>query len=407
MTADPAPTAPDRSPQALAGAVLLRVDALTDRLVAEIIDRNPGYRAVNVVPDDDLWHSCHDNITRVLQLVADGDAGREDDGEGYYDAARATGHRRAEQGLPLDDVLRSFRLGGRLIWEALIDEAGRAPQEPAGLLELGSRVWEVVDHTSAQVAAAYHATERRLVREDEQRKVALWEGLLDGRAKDPAFGYEAARILGLPEEGAYAVVVADVRADVAETTRLLADELASRRLESAWHGRTDVLVGLVVLGAADPAAVAAALRGTARFPVGVSLAVRGLARAGTGYRQATLALRTLPAGGADVAALEERMTEALLVDSPALARRLVDLWLGPLLALPAAEGRLLLDTLEQWVATAGSPVRTAELVHCHRNTVLNRIRRVEALTAQDLSTGPLPLELALALRAHRLAPPVE
>jgi len=31
----------------------------------------------------------------------------------YFDAARETGRRRAEQRLPLDDVLRSFRRGGR------------------------------------------------------------------------------------------------------------------------------------------------------------------------------------------------------------------------------------------------------------------------------------------------------
>jgi hypothetical protein len=32
---------------------------------------------------------------------------------------------------------------------------------------VATRVWEVVDATSAQVAVAYHATERQLVRFDE------------------------------------------------------------------------------------------------------------------------------------------------------------------------------------------------------------------------------------------------
>ena len=401
MTTDPARTAPDRSPQALAGAVLLRVDELTDGLVREIHEHNPGYRAVRVVPDEDLWRSCHDNITRVLQLVADGEADG-DGAEGYYDAARATGDRRAAQGLPLDDVLRSFRLGGRLIWEALIEEAAHAAHEPAGLLELGSRVWQVVDHTSAQVAAAYHATERRLVREDEQRKVALWEGLLTGLAKDPAFTFEAARILELPEDGEYVVVVADLPAGAADVTHGLADVLAERRLPCAWYRRGDVLVGLVSLDGRDAAEVPEALRGRAGLAAGVSLPVPGLARTETGFRQATLALRTVPAGSAAVVTLEERIPEALLVDSPALARRLVELWLGPLLALPDGESRLLLATLQHWVACAGSPVRTAEAAHCHRNTVLNRIHRIELLTGRDLSSTPLPVDLALALRAHRL-----
>jgi len=401
MTADPASTAPATGPRDLAGAVLSRVDELTDRLVRTILERNPGYKTVNVVPQDDLWRSCHDNITRVLQLVVTGGGDHAtDDTDAYYDAARATGRRRAEQGLPLDDVLRSFRLGGRLIWDALIDEARGSGE--GGLLELGSLVWEVVDRTSAQVAAAYHEAERHLVREDEQRKVALWEGLLTGRAKDPAFAYEAGRIVGLPEDGPYVVAAADLRADVTEVARDLTSRLAANGVESAWHARADVVVGLLALGAAPAPTAIAVLRDACPFRVGLSLVVSGLAQAETGYRQATLALRTLASDACGVVPLEERMPEALLVDAPTLARRLVDLWLGPVLALPTAERQPLLETLEHWVATGGSTARTAEAAHCHRNTVINRVRRVEAVTGRDLASAPPPLELALALRAVRL-----
>ncbi len=108
---------------ALAAAVLRRAPELADQLVETIGEHNPGYRAVNAVPASDLWRSCHDNITRVLQLLlADGTV-RGGGPEDYYDAARATGHQRAVQRMPLDDVLRSFRLGGRLVWQALIAEA--------------------------------------------------------------------------------------------------------------------------------------------------------------------------------------------------------------------------------------------------------------------------------------------
>jgi hypothetical protein len=52
----------------------------------------------------------------------------------YFDAARETGRRRAEQRMPLDDVLRSFRLGGRLVWEALPLEPS-TPQSPTDGLD--------------------------------------------------------------------------------------------------------------------------------------------------------------------------------------------------------------------------------------------------------------------------------
>src|SRR5689334_14058049 len=104
---------------ALSREVLTRVDELADHLVATIQHDNPGYRGTRVVPVEDLRRSCHDNLVRILQLVG----GRGSASGSEYDAARATGRRRAEQGLPVDDVLRSFRMGGRLVWEALVHEA--------------------------------------------------------------------------------------------------------------------------------------------------------------------------------------------------------------------------------------------------------------------------------------------
>lgn len=390
--------------ESLAASALLRVPALTDALVRTIYEQNPGYRVVNVVPEDDLWRSCHDNITRVLQLIAGaGRSGRTLEDDVYYDAARATGQRRAEQRMPLDDVLRSFRLGGRLVWQALIDQAREQGMvDTDGLLDVGTRVWEVVDATSAQVAAAYHATERQAVRADEQRKAALWEGLLRGRGKDPSFAYEAARIVGLPVDGPYAVVAADDDARADGVSVLLGERLAARGIDSAWQVRDNTLVGLLALSEPVLGGALRVLRDVLNAPAGVSLVVHGLGEADVAYRQATLARRSTPPGRVEVVALEERLPEALLLGSPELAERLVRLWLGPLLDLPDAERRLLLDTLDTWVSTAGSTTRTAEAVHCHRNTVINRMRRIQAITGRNLAADSVPVELLLALRAARL-----
>lgn len=380
----------------LTGHRRARVEVITDRLVATIEASNPGYRATRLVPREDLWRSCHDNIERVLELLADAVAGREPTDpatrDAAYDAARATGRRRAEQGLPLDDVLRSFRMGGRLIWDDLVEQA-RATLDSEELREVGSRVWEVVDETSAQVAAAYHATERAAVRADEQLRAELWEGLLGGRAKEPAFAHEAARILDVPVDGDYLVALGD-GVDPARMEQALAPGA------SVWVRRTGGAVGLVPLGGGASRAFAA-LRSVADRPIGVSVVVSGLSGVDTGLRQASLALRTLD-GRAGVAAFDDRLPEALLLTSPEVAGRLVAVWLGPLLALPPAELEPLLDTLEAWVATGGSTVHTAARVHCHRNTVLNRLRRIGSLTGRDLVDGMPPVELALALRALRI-----
>jgi hypothetical protein len=394
--------------ESLATSVLSRVPALTDVMVATIQEQNPGYRRVNVVGRDDLWKSCHDNVTRVLELIS-GTAGEdvpESARERYYDAARTTGQRRAEQRMPLDDVLRSFRLGGRLVWEALIDQAREdGSVDTDALLDVATRVWEVVDAISAQVAFAYHAAERQLVRADERRRAMLWEGLLQGRAKDLAFAHEAGRIVGVPVDGPYAVVAIDLREESEGSAALLGERLSTQGVQSAWQVRANTLVGLLALNTPELGETLAALRESATTTAGVSLVVDGLAAIDVAYRQALLARRTIVPGRVEVAALEARLPEALLLGSPEIAERLVLQWLGPLLRVPVAERRLLLDTLEAWVATTGSATRTAELVHCHRNTVINRMHRIHEVTGHDFTAVAPHLELSLALRASWLLAP--
>ncbi|HWO66104.1 MAG TPA: PucR family transcriptional regulator, partial [Umezawaea sp.] len=262
-----------RTATSLVADVLSRVPELSDALVRVIAEQNPGYRRVNVVPRHDLWRSCHDNLTRVLQLVSRAAGGGGDvPADEVYDAARATGAQRAGQRMPLDDVLRSFRLGGRLVWEALIAEARTDERtDPDELLDLASWVWAVVDETSAQVAVAYHATERELVRVDEQRRATLWEGLLHGRAKDPAFAHEVARSIGVPVDGPYAVVVVDGEPVAFE------GRLADAGLTSVWQVRANTLVGLVAVGEGGLDVALGVLRDRPGVVAGLSMAVRGLA----------------------------------------------------------------------------------------------------------------------------------
>jgi hypothetical protein len=396
-----------RTPTAelLAARVLERVPALADALVATIEEQNPGYRMMAVVPRDELRRSCHDNLARVLQMIAQpGPDGGPAGSREHYDAAWATGRRRAEQGMPLDDVLRSFRLGGRLVWEALIDQA-HADQlaDTEGLLDVATRVWEVVDATSAQVAAAYHFAESDLLRTDAHRMAMLWEGLLNGRAKATTFAYEVSRILGVPVEGPYAVVVADhgqANADPA----LLRQRLAAQEIVSVWQARSDALVGMLALRQPTLDGVLDPVRETLETRAGVSLVVRGLAEVDAAYRQAMLARRTIVGDKAEAAALEERLPDALLLSSPELAQHLVRRWLGALLEIAPAERRLLLGTLQIWVATGGSVKHTADAAFCHRNTVINRLQRMQAITGHDFADPGCLVELKLALRAAALMP---
>lgn len=373
---------------------------LTERLVATIEDDHLAYRRAGVVSRVDLAHSCRTNVAAILDLIVAalaGDGPRPDKAdESAFWPARTTGSLRAEQGQPLDDVLRSFRLGGRLIWDDLL-ETGAERLDGRGLREVGSLLWEAVDATSARVASAYHHRDRSRVRSDEERRATLWEGVLRGRARDPGFASEAAEALDLPPGGELVVAVA-------EPVEPRTAERAVAPHASAFLSRGDVTVGLVALREDVPDAAHRALAtlagGKDKRTVAVSSVVLGLGGADEGYRQARLALRSAPASGGLVR-YEDVLPEALLLSVPDVSERLRRRWVAPLVEL-GEEGRMLLATLEAWVAAGGSASRAAPLVPCHRNTVLNRLRRVTQVTGLALDDDAPPLDLDLALRARRL-----
>lgn len=368
-----------------------RLGAITDVLVEAIVLDNADYRDMPVVPLEDLRRSCHDNVLRVLQLLDRAVAGESVEGGELYDAAEETGHRRAVQGLPLDSVLRSFRIGGRLIWEDLVAAADEGGVDPTDLRRIGTQLWEVVDRTSSHVARSYHRTEHDLVRADEQRSAALWEELLRGRAQEPAFAATVAQTLGLPLEGPYlAVTLSGAAQDLSAPLRRVG-------VVPAFHRRTDSVVGVLATGTATLRTVIDVLA-AAGARVGVSARVPTLATIDEAFRQAAVALRSVPLGSAEVASYDDRLVAGLLLGSPEVADRLVARWLGPVLALPAGESRVLLQTLEAWVSAGGAMTRTAALAHCHRNTALNRINRIAGLLGVPLVEGAVPIEVQLALR---------
>ncbi|MCW2680936.1 MAG: regulatory protein, partial [Frankiales bacterium] len=116
------------------------------------------------------------------------------------------------------------------------------------------------------------------------------------------------------------------------------------------------------------------------------------------------ALRALPPGEPAVAELDSRLAGALLVTAPDLASRLVQRALGGVLVLEPEERRVLLDTLRAWLDTGGSAGQTAGRLYCHRNTVLNRLRRLEGLTGRSLERVDHLVEWSLALLALDVLP---
>jgi hypothetical protein len=375
--------------------VILRLDELTDELVREILRENAGYVEMDLVPLDELRRSCRDNLARVLELLG----GMVPAGADPVDAAVLTGTRRAERRAPLEAVLRSFRIGGRVVWRALAEvakEDGAIGWDE--MVDVAAAVWTVVDEVSSAVAGAYRRTELRLRRLDEHRRLTLCADLLRGRGRDPVFAAEAAAELDLPVDADYLVLATDLMQDT-----MAEDVLAVNGIRSIWQPHARHTIGMVALDRRldrqDPNRVLDLLRAAIRDRAGMSPRVHGLGAVATAHELAVLALRTLPAGTAATARLDDRLPAALLVRSPDLVDRLVDVVLGPLLRLPDGERQQLLATLSAWLRANRSPAAAAERLYCHRNTVINRMAKVESLLGRSLEDFDNALTVSCALLA--------
>ncbi|MFE9789473.1 PucR family transcriptional regulator [Nocardia salmonicida] len=361
-------TGPSSGTRQLAVECRAEVPALTRRLMSAIFTDIPEWTDYSPVSRDDLRDGCHSYLARVLDLLA-GDVVAAD----RDDVATSIGRNRAAQGVPLEVMLRTFRLGGQVVWQALLDQASELPS--VEIREIGDATWSAIDSMSSALVTSYRSTELEQVRRDERHRHGLIEDLLAGSARDATFAARAARELNLPTHGGYLVVAVrgERRPNVEMGTEMA---LAAFGIRSVWHDRVGTVVGLVSMEQRESSVVLDQVRKRIRGQAAASPVVAGLTHIGTAHALATLALETLSTGARGLVSLEDRYPEALLWRSPDLTEMMTARTLGPLLELPAKEREILLSTLAIWLAENCSAAHAAPRLHCHRNTVIRAPNRI-------------------------------
>ncbi|MFI8519628.1 PucR family transcriptional regulator [Streptomyces sp. NPDC085481] len=374
--------------------LLEAVPDLVDEHLRELHAYDPAYG--RILPYDQHWHEAHTAMRIGIEMIsAPRDTPRRD-----LEHAEEMGRRRAEQGMPLELVVHAYRHAGHLVWDALIEGAQTRTSHLAALMQSATMVWSAVDAQADTASEAYRATEHELRRRTDEQLQALLDALLQGQ-RAPEVVARAAAALDLPEQGRYAVVV--LRHDRREPPEPFHRQVQGTGVRFLWRMRADCEVGVVAL-AADTGldALSDLLDGRCPGPGGISPVVTGLAELGRARRLAELALRTCPPGTRQIVRLDRRIAGALVVSQPEMAGLLVSDVLGGLLGLDPADRAVLLETLDAWLDCEGSAGRAAARLYCHRNTVFNRLRRLEQLTSRSLSRPRDLTEMTLALDAFRL-----
>jgi hypothetical protein len=333
------------------------------------------------------------NLDLFFRTVLDGYELTPADFEPFRESAR----NRATEGMPLEDLLHAYRLGGRLGWQYLADAA--LPEEQPALLTAATLVMEYIDQVSAVVAQTYMEERQHLVSEEERGLRNLLDAVA-GEAPLDAPLREIAERIGFQLAATYLPFSQTAQGATARDHSRLAARLRSEGVLALTEG--DRVTGVAPPGtdiplARHPRALIARGEPTPPRELGEALEdMRLLLDLGCRLgRTGELTLDALP-------------IELLLARSPRVADSLRRRVLGPLEDYPgkrSSDRRSpdLLQTLEVFLATGLDRRVAAERLHVHPNTLNYRLGRIEELTGLDL-TAPEDLMLtALALRRAAIA----
>ncbi|MBC2639120.1 MULTISPECIES: CdaR family transcriptional regulator [unclassified Rhodococcus (in: high G+C Gram-positive bacteria)] len=381
------------SPTDLLGSMLESVEQLSEELVARILSVEHGYVEATLLTPEQLYAACVDNLKAMLGNLSGSAPIR-------LEAARAAGQLKAEQGVPLAALLHAFRLGGRLIWDELMNRSeGRATN---ALLEMAAQVWALVDVYSDSAAEAYRETADLRAREDAESRGRLIRTLFGDHAANPAGAADALRTFRIPENSTFVVVSVEAAA-APSAADIVQSDLRGVGVDSVWDSEVDGRIGLLWAAGAELLESALDVLGrTGQGRIGVSSAFGRPGGTSHAVEQARFARRCAGHGGGPITRYESVPVSLLLVSVPDAGKLASSQILGPVLALPAEEQDSLLATLDAWFSCRGSTTAAATQLHYHRNTVLYRLRRIHTLTGRDFSDPIDAAELYVGLRAHQL-----
>lgn len=392
---------------AVAPALEARLPALCALIVARVEGSLPAYLAVRTEEPGAFEESVRHNIECLLAILTR--AGPSD-----LVAPRSTGRNRATQGVPVVDMLRGYHMESALLWEAIAEEINRSGRcSISELADAGTALWWGSDMLVAAATESYRDTAAELLEQRERQHTALVEALISGGGT-PGVLREIASKLGMPYDGPFVAVVADVSEIGSEALPGVTRRLREEGVNSVWRllpkqqigivslhsdasRELDIIVG--VLSALNTSAligispVYAALDSTPRAVYLAKLALGSIATEAVGDCSTVRQFATTPLATLIAAAPEAAISVARVV-------------LGPLLLLPRDEQDTLFETLEMWLASHGSAAQSARRLFCHPNTVRYRLRRIAEQTGRSVEHPSDAAELSAALLALRLLPEI-
>jgi hypothetical protein len=403
-------TPPEPLVRPIVKSFLVRLDEVVERGAHAIAGRVPSYPRLGEEFMEDVRAAVRENVAILAEVLSQG---REITPE-ELDHIERVGARRAEDGIPLEDVLAAYRTVSRICWDILAEECRRFEGDDGveATIELAEAVLRYTDQISSCVADAYARAQRAIVREQEGARREFLADLLYGTEASPEDILRRAHTFGYDLSLSYFALVG-VGPDSDNRKEL---NIAAAVTSAAGVGAADPIVlqkaehtiALIPLDttsdfAAMPEKILAELAGDWRFGMGgPGLGLEGVRRAYLEAREALEIGSALKLDG-QLHRFDDLLLYHFLRSEPALVDRFVHQMLGPLIEYDERRKGELIKTIEAYFAMDGSVKLAGEALYAHPHTVSYRLKQVERLTTFSLRDPEEKLRMQLALRAYRLA----
>lgn len=356
-----------------------RVPILAQKFVERIAAR--GIYSDKPVSPEDLHRTAVEFFRLLCGSMIDGSMSEE-----LLQAGAELGARRARAGVPPEALVDAVRQDFSIIWSDLLEIT---ETEDSRLLNARvETVWFVVERYASTTNTSYLAERVRMAREEGGVRQDFINALFGPSGQSSDMVAQTATALGVQYDGTYCVAAA--LGDSARELRRLAASLRGRQMFMHQAGEETIVFwqcSRSTRADATSSPVPAAVR---KMACGLVENVDGLgavARAGTTAAQ----LANVLAPGEDFALNVRtgwpRLARLRLAESGVDFQ---DMLAVGLRAARDAERDRVKETVMAFLTT-GSISVTAARLYCHRNTILNRLRRFEELTGIDVT---IPVQAA-------------
>jgi hypothetical protein len=420
--------------------MLPELDSLAGDMAAAILREVPGYGRIGDGSSARIVRRvARDAVHQFAARIADPASPAGPMAQVFRDIGRAE----AAGGRGLDALHAALRVGGRVTWQRLREQAAAGGGDADVLARIGEAIFRYLDELAAACSAGYAEATAEFAGETGRLRHRLLDLLLSDPPAPPEAVSSVARAIGwrLPRRVAVVALAERATSTAGPLPPLPAGVLAGlarrepcllvpdpdgpgrfRLLEAGLRGWP--ASGGAASGGAPPGGAASggappggAASGGAPSggpgdgtPAGCLAAVGPvvpLGRAGGSLRWArralALARRGQVRGANGIVRCDEHLATLVLLADPELAGMLSGQALAPLRRLRPGQADRLAETLLAWLESADNAETAARRLHVHPQTVRYRLRQLTELFGDRLSDPDARFTLQVALRVRRLS----